>query len=140
MKKLNLLIAVAIALSAATMLYLAKATAAPPPDVCNAGSTANSCLVTISVENGKVVVDPSSQSLKKSEGQTVEWKCLKPDPCYWTVDFKGKRGPFTDSTFFNAHANSGKARTDVPADENRAYPYQVIVNGQYRIDPQIIIR
>ena len=140
MKKLNLLVVVAIALSAATMLYLAKTVAAQGPDVCTAGSTPNSCVVKISLDtNGNVVVDPPSLSISKSENQTVQWKCVDTHPCVWTVIFKGK-GPFDQNFFYNKHSNSGKARTDVPADKNHPYPYSVVINGDQKVDPQIIIK
>ncbi|HXH50298.1 MAG TPA: hypothetical protein VNM47_13230 [Terriglobia bacterium] len=138
MKKLNLLTAVAIVLSAATMLYLAKATAAQEStsNVCHPGSTPNSCKVTItpsSETDGTPTIDPEDQHIFTKQNQTVEWVCPT-SGCTFTVTFTQTDRPFHSRVF-----NKGKSKSGHITGPPNTYKYTVIVNDTQVKDPQIIV-
>jgi hypothetical protein len=145
MKKLKILGAVVIILSAATVLYLVKPMGAQEsnPNICVEGSTPNSCLVTITPSedpNGTPTIYPDSQHIWKNKQQTVEWACDSNHPnCDFTVAFiEQTKRPFHDRVFSNVFSNS-HAKSGVATGPPDTYKYSVIVNGTQVKDPQIII-
>jgi hypothetical protein len=126
MKKLRILGAVVIFLSAATVLYLVKPMGAQQTDV-------ETITVTITPNpQGPPTVDPDSVDLYKDKDQQVEWTCST--GCDFTVNFPKSHGkPFNDLSFNKAHPSSG-----VPTGPPGTYPYNVKV-GDSSVDPQIII-
>jgi len=138
MKILKFISTVAVILSTATLFYLAvpKGAQAAGTEPCHAGSTANSCVVTITPSdqtNGTPTVDPENQHIYRNKNQTVEWKCPKAG-CTFNVTFTETGKPFHDRVFDNSHAASGHI-TGPPAH----YKYTVIVNGTQIKDPMIIV-
>jgi hypothetical protein len=138
MKKLKILGAVVIILSAATVLYLVKPMGAQGTDsqTCNQGSTPNSCVVTITPSadpDGTPTVDPGNQHIWRDKDQTVEWSCPT-EGCTFDVTFTETKKPFENRIFNNSHAGSGHI-TGGPD----KYKYSVIVNGTQVKDPQIIV-
>lgn len=125
MKRLKLISAVTIILSAVTMLYVVKVMKA---------QTANETIVITITPNptGPPTVNPDSVDLYKSKDQQAEWTCS--GGCNFTVTFPTSHAkPFSDSTFSTAHPKSG-----VPTGPPGTYPYTVTV-GKASTDPQIIV-
>ena len=129
MKKLNLLVVVAIALSAATMLYVAKTMDAQ-------GTTITTITINIRVTNGKIHV--SQDPVEVYPNQQVAW--ASPDGKTFTVNFPNG-GPFKAPSFSNAQNSNKKAQvpSGKPIGKAGTYKYSVKV-GNITIDPQIIIR
>jgi hypothetical protein len=130
MKKLKLVTAVAIVLSAATMLYLVR--------TMNAKGANSTVVVTITpsaTEGEAPTVEPSQVTISKSDKQEVEWTCE--GDCDFTVDFSHPEGsPFSQNSFkgskANPHAMSG------PPNKVGTFKYSVTANGG-TLDPQIIV-
>lgn len=126
MKRLKLISAVAVILSAATMLCMVKMVNAQ-------GNASETITITITPNpTGPPTVNPDSVDVYKSKDQQVEWTCS--NGCDFTVNFPTSGAkPFSDSTFSKAHPKSG-----VPTGPAGKYPYTVKV-GNGSTDPMIII-
>jgi hypothetical protein len=123
MKKLKILSAVVIILSAATVLYLDKPMGAQ-------GTTVTVTITPNSDPTGPPTVMPDQASITKT--QQVEWTCST--GCDFTVVFtQESRKPFKGRIFGKANPKSG-----VPTGPPGKYKYSVIV-GQGSVDPQIIV-
>jgi hypothetical protein len=128
MKKFKLITAIAIVISAATMLCLAKTMGA---------QEAESQIITVTITPNAnphmpPSVDPESADVYKDKDQQVEWTCST--GCDFTVSFPKSHGkPFSGGTFNKANPKSG-----VPTGPPGAYPYMVKV-GSGSTDPMIIV-
>jgi hypothetical protein len=146
MTKLKLPAVVAIAFSAATMLFLSKTAAAaqPGPNDCQAGSTAQTCVVLITPNeknpNAPPKITPNTASISKDDNEEVEWQCDPNFPdCQFTVVFTDEtEKPFENRVFNNSTPKSGPPTG--PKDKTKQYKYAVIVNGKGSADPMIIIK
>ncbi len=131
MKKFKLITAIAIVVSAATMLYLVRTMDAK-------GADATTIVVTITpsaTAGGTPSVDKSSVTLDKSQNQQVEWTCK--GGCDFTVDFSHPEGsPFSEKAFSGSNANP-HAMSGVPQKVG-TFKYSVTANGG-TLDPQIIV-
>lgn len=138
MKRLRLISACTMILFVATIFCVVKIVSAQgsSSEACKAGSTPNSCVVTITPSddpNGTPTVDPENQHIWKNKNQTVEWSCPT-DGCTFDVTFTETSKPFQNRIFSNGHPGSGHI-TGPPAQ----YKYSVIVNGTQVKDPMIIV-
>ncbi len=88
--------------------------------------------ITITVEKGKISVNPEHFELHKHKDDMIVWKCDTPDGEF-LVDFNHD-SPFNDSQFSKAHPCSGLARRNVLTDPHRTYKYTVWA-GDNKLDP-----
>lgn len=138
MKRLRLFSAFVMVMFLAAIFCVVKMASAQGPSskACKAGSTPNSCVVTITPSddpNGTPTIDPDKQHLWRNKDQTVEWSCPATD-CTFDVTFTQKTPPFKNRIFDRGHRGSGRI-TGRPS----KYKYTVIVNGTQIKDPMIIV-
>lgn len=138
MKRLRWISAFAMVMFVAAIFGVVKMATARESSskACKAGSTPNSCVVTItpsSDPNGTPTIDPDKQHIWRNKDQTVEWTCPATD-CTFDVTFTQKSTPFKNRIFNKGNENSGRI-TGKPS----KYKYSVIVNGTQIKDPMIIV-
>jgi hypothetical protein len=88
--------------------------------------------VHISLENGKIKVDPDRFYLEKHFDQEVHWICTSGDGSF-LVEF-GTDSPFYESQFNEDSPVSGLVRRQVAPHDHRIYKYTVRVGGE-ELDP-----
>lgn len=92
--------------------------------------------VVISVQNGKIRVDPETFHVHKHLDQEVKWICTEGDGDF-LVEFK--ETPFYEFQFSRDAPVSGLARRAIIADRHKVYKYTVQV-GDLVLDPGGVIQ
>jgi len=94
--------------------------------------------ITISVENGQIVVEPYGADISKGKGETVTWKG-KTGALDWVVCF-GEDSPFQHRHFFKGRKDSGMVKEGLQGlTADKYYKYTIEAEG-YTLDPGIIVR